>query len=101
MLDVRDGMAVDEDKSSARQRSGRQKTSKKSKGLKVDCLFTKPGESPFDGIEWEQRKASITAASRSGTRMKARIHISVSNTTAERRRVRSELRMAIQTTRCS
>ena len=30
------------------------------KGMKVDCLLSKKGVSPFDEIEWERRKASIT-----------------------------------------
>ena len=31
-----------------------------SKGLTIKRVFTKPGSDPFEGIEWEQRKATIT-----------------------------------------
>ncbi len=30
-------------------------------GLKIPRFFTKPGEQPFDGVEWERRTAGITS----------------------------------------
>ncbi len=33
------------------------------KGMKFTCRFSKPNVSPFDEIEWERRKASITDSS--------------------------------------
>ena len=41
-----------------RRNSKRQSSS--SKGLVVDRVFTQKGSGPFDGIEWDKRKASIT-----------------------------------------
>jgi ribonucleoside-diphosphate reductase alpha chain len=32
----------------------------KSRGLKVNCVFSRKGVSPFDEVEWERRKAAIT-----------------------------------------
>jgi ribonucleoside-diphosphate reductase alpha chain len=37
-------------------------TSRKSPGLTFRRLFTKPGVSPYDEIEWELRTAAITDA---------------------------------------
>jgi ribonucleoside-diphosphate reductase alpha chain len=43
-----------------RAASPRRSTSPSGKGLTVDRLFTADQEGPYDGIEWDQRKASIT-----------------------------------------
>lgn len=68
MLDVREPIDIKPEKDSARTRpeSGRvpRKATGKSAGarkggLKVRHLLTKKGESPFDKVEWERRKASI------------------------------------------
>jgi ribonucleoside-diphosphate reductase alpha chain len=38
------------------------KTTKKAPGLQMRRLFTKPGVSPYDEVEWELRTAAITDA---------------------------------------
>jgi ribonucleoside-diphosphate reductase alpha chain len=69
MLDVRETVELKEGPQVARGRGAKGRaTSRKtaedrqgrSKGLKIGCLFTRRGVSPFDEIEWERRKASIT-----------------------------------------
>ncbi|MDP6525091.1 MAG: vitamin B12-dependent ribonucleotide reductase [Kiritimatiellia bacterium] len=72
MLDVREPIDVKSDGSAARPRTGKgrvprkttdKKTGQQKGGLKVRCLLTKKGENPFDKIEWERRRASISGDS--------------------------------------
>lgn len=69
MLDVRESTKIGEDEPAAKSRSLRMRYSRKigsaerqgrSKGMKVSCLLSRKGISPFDEVEWEHRKASIT-----------------------------------------
>ena len=70
MLDVRDTVELKEAHQTARGRGAKGRSSSrktaesdrqgKSKGLKIACQFTHRGVSPFDEIEWERRKASIS-----------------------------------------
>ena len=46
--------------SSKDSRSTKRSSSKTIKGMPVPRVFTQPGADPFDGIEWDLRKASIT-----------------------------------------
>ncbi|HMP73781.1 MAG TPA: vitamin B12-dependent ribonucleotide reductase [Kiritimatiellia bacterium] len=41
-------------------RNGSGKTASKPKGLKISAVFSQPGVSPYDQVEWDKRKASIT-----------------------------------------
>ena len=68
MLDVRESTAVDEERplkgrlaknKMKRKPEGAPRRQKK-EGLAVGCFFTRNGSSPFDAIDWERRKASIT-----------------------------------------
>ena len=70
MLDVREPLELTEEEQSARTKGGRGRASRKppeheqrparSKGLKMRRVLSAPEKGPFDGIEWERRKASIT-----------------------------------------
>lgn len=69
MLDIRESTEVTENEQGVRSRSFRLSSARKSaeaehrsksKGLKINCLLTKGGGGPFEEIEWERRKASIT-----------------------------------------
>lgn len=69
MLDVREAVEMGEDsktvkdrgvrsRSNARKSAGRDRI--RPKGLKIACSLTRKGENPFDNIEWEIRKSSIS-----------------------------------------
>ena len=69
MLDIRESTNVEDGQAPAKTRTTRGKGGRRTgdaerygdgKGLKVDCLLTQPGTSPFDEVEWERRRASIT-----------------------------------------
>ncbi len=69
MLDVRETLEVPEDTQASKIRGSRMKPVRKAgdgdrsgkpKGLKVNRFLVKEGATGFDGVEWEQRKASIT-----------------------------------------
>ena len=45
---------------SATARSGRRREQRKPKGLSIPRHFTRSGEDPFDGVEWQLRNARIT-----------------------------------------
>ncbi|MFH0953204.1 MAG: vitamin B12-dependent ribonucleotide reductase [Verrucomicrobiota bacterium] len=70
MLDTREPVEIREKKAVARHRNLRVRIDhkkvpakgriQKSKGLKVPRVFSTKGVNPFDSMEWEKRKASIT-----------------------------------------
>ncbi len=70
MLEVREPSGTVNDQATTNPRnikpkSGRKNTpgekiKGKQKGLSIECLFTKEGVSPFDAIEWDKRKTSIS-----------------------------------------
>jgi ribonucleoside-diphosphate reductase alpha chain len=70
MLDVRNATEISEPVVGAKPRPvdrtrGARKgldaaRKKNGKGMRFACHFSKPGVSPFDEVEWERRKASIT-----------------------------------------
>ncbi len=68
MLDVKEMPEIEELKLSDRVRSSRSKAGRKSpakskaksEGLKVSCLLTAHGSDPFEGLEWERRRAEIS-----------------------------------------
>jgi ribonucleoside-diphosphate reductase alpha chain len=68
MLDVRESAKVEDEQAGGRNRASRVKAPRKSadaarqgksKGMTIDSRFT-DGQSPFDAIEWELRRAAIT-----------------------------------------
>lgn len=67
MLDVKEMPEVEELNLSDRVRSSRAKTTRKSgaksksksSGVKIKCLLTENISDPFEGIEWERRRAEI------------------------------------------
>ena len=68
MLDVRESAKVEDEQAMGRARASRVRAARKAvdagkqnktKGMSVDGLFT-DGQSPFDSIEWELRRAAIT-----------------------------------------
>lgn len=70
MLDVRESAEVKEDQQVAKLRNARPRVARKTtgegdrqartKGLKINCLLSRKGVNPFEEMEWEHRKASIT-----------------------------------------
>ena len=71
MLDAREPMPLKEETGTAARLSRRARTTRKAQnpanadrtrapGLKIPLVFTRRNISPFDEIEWEKRKASIT-----------------------------------------
>jgi ribonucleoside-diphosphate reductase alpha chain len=65
MLDARESLVKEEDRQPVKQRAPRgsrlpRKSGDRTRGVKVDYVLSKEGVSPFDEIEWERRKASIT-----------------------------------------
>jgi ribonucleoside-diphosphate reductase alpha chain len=68
MLDVREPIGIRDGTQAARTRGARlrqgrkggEERSAKAKGLKIDCMFSRKGVSPFDEIEWDRRRASIS-----------------------------------------
>ena len=69
MLDIRESASVEEGGAATKTRAPRTKAGRRgsetdradgTRGLKVECLMTKPGENPFDAVEWERRRASIS-----------------------------------------
>ena len=68
MLDVREATAVEDGPQTVKPRSTRGRPARKaaegekgtkSKGVKVECVLSTDGISPFDELEWERRRASI------------------------------------------
>jgi len=68
MLDVREATPVEDGPQTVKSRSTRVRSARKaaegergakSKGMKVQCLLSTDGISPFDELEWERRRASI------------------------------------------
>ncbi len=65
MSDVKEIVEPTRKSTSQSGKNGPKRTSahtppRNSKGLAVDRVFTAPGANPFDGIDWDLRKASIT-----------------------------------------
>ena len=69
MLDIRESTDVEEGASATKTRPARGRSARRAGdtersssagGLKVNCLMTEPGRSPFDSIEWEHRRSAIT-----------------------------------------
>ncbi len=69
MLDVRETVEIPENTQASKVRGARVKPVRKGdeadrtgnpRGLKVDRVFVKEGESAFDGVDWERRRTSIT-----------------------------------------
>lgn len=69
MLDLRESTVVMEPQQAARLKSSRNKPARKngeverqhkSNGIKINCALTVKGRNPFDDMEWEFRRASIT-----------------------------------------
>ncbi|MDI6775386.1 MAG: vitamin B12-dependent ribonucleotide reductase, partial [Verrucomicrobiota bacterium] len=65
MLDARESLAVDEDRRAVKSRLSRgsrlpRKAGDRTCGLRVNCVLSKEGVSPFDEVEWERRKVSIS-----------------------------------------
>ncbi len=63
MLDAREPMVVEEEAPVVKGRGGRARVAPrkaaKGGGLKIPAVFCRPGEDPFEKVEWEKRKASI------------------------------------------
>ncbi len=69
MLDARDSLELKDDVQTAKGRGSRSRTvvrrgeadrRTRSNGMRIAHVMSKPGVNPFDEIEWESRKASIS-----------------------------------------
>jgi len=61
MNDVKDTVETPKKNAHSASKSGSKRTNGHNhRGMAVKRTFTKPGADPFDGIEWDHRKASIT-----------------------------------------